>query len=440
MKLFNWGTSPLWSDGVADSTDWLKFTMDLSAYEGDTATIRFRFQAISSLPADGWYIDDVTIGPMDSVGTAGYGVTPGWNMISVPVNRPASAADSVYPGAAGRTYGYNGSYYRTDSLRHGVGYWSKFDSAGTFAVSGSPLARDTFKVAARWNMIGAISSPVDSSAIKAIPSGIVRSSYYAYDPDSGYVASQTLMPGKAYWVKSSQAGRLIATIFFPSAAAAQEAKAPAQDEIGRLVLTDARGRTARLPLLRDEPAGGSRELPPVPPLGAFDVRFASHEAAAVAGRSGPGEYPILLQSVQYPLRMEWHGAPRPGEEPTILVGVQVRPLAEGSSIVLDEFPGRLALRSGAASVAVPGEFALAQNYPNPFNPSTLIRYQLGADARVSLKIYNVLGEEVAVLRDGPESAGTRSVVWNASGVPSGVYYCTMEAGSFRKTTPMLLMR
>ena len=88
---------------------------------------------------------------------------------------------------------------------------------------------------------------------------------------------------------------------------------------------------------------------------------------------------------------------------------------------------------------------LAGNYPNPFNPSTTIRYELGQDALVTLKIYNTLGEEVATLVNEYQTAGAKSVVWNGrnqpgSQVASGIYLYRLTAGSVVKSERMLLMK
>jgi hypothetical protein len=71
--------------------------------------------------------------------------------------------------------------------------------------------------------------------------------------------------------------------------------------------------------------------------------------------------------------------------------------------------------------ALPRSFALEQNFPNPFNPSTNIRYSVAQAGHVSLKVYNVLGIEVTSLVNEQKDAGTFSVNWNASGLPSGMY-------------------
>ncbi len=89
---------------------------------------------------------------------------------------------------------------------------------------------------------------------------------------------------------------------------------------------------------------------------------------------------------------------------------------------------------------VPQHFHLYQNYPNPFNPSTEIRYQASEVSHVSLKVYDVLGREVATLVDGEVEAGHHRVQWNAEGLPSGVYFYRLEAGSFVRTKRMVFVR
>jgi hypothetical protein len=76
---------------------------------------------------------------------------------------------------------------------------------------------------------------------------------------------------------------------------------------------------------------------------------------------------------------------------------------------------------------VPIDFALQQNYPNPFNPTTSIRFQLPFDSKVDLRVFNVLGQTVAVLTDKTEQAGYKSVDWNAGNLASGIYFYRLDA-------------
>jgi hypothetical protein len=99
---------------------------------------------------------------------------------------------------------------------------------------------------------------------------------------------------------------------------------------------------------------------------------------------------------------------------------------------------------GATSVgdagAVPAEYALEQNYPNPFNPSTVLSYTLPVSGRVSLKVFNVLGEEVASLVNEEKAAGSHKVNFNGANLASGVYFYTLRAGEFTTTRKMLLTK
>ena len=89
---------------------------------------------------------------------------------------------------------------------------------------------------------------------------------------------------------------------------------------------------------------------------------------------------------------------------------------------------------------LPNEFALYQNYPNPFNPVTSIEYRVGSSEYVTLKVYDVLGNEVAVLVNEEKPAGTYEVKWNASNLSSGVYFYQLKAGNFTATKKLLLLK
>jgi hypothetical protein len=78
-------------------------------------------------------------------------------------------------------------------------------------------------------------------------------------------------------------------------------------------------------------------------------------------------------------------------------------------------------------IVIPDVFSLAQNYPNPFNPSTKITFSLAVDSKVSLKIFDVLGQEVASLVNQDLTQGVHTYNFNASGINSGVYFYKIEA-------------
>ena len=89
---------------------------------------------------------------------------------------------------------------------------------------------------------------------------------------------------------------------------------------------------------------------------------------------------------------------------------------------------------------IPYKFMLNQNYPNPFNPSTKISYSIPEQSYVNLKVYDVLGREVATLADGEHVQGNYKFEFDASNLTSGVYFYRIQAGSFIDTKKMILLR
>ena len=89
---------------------------------------------------------------------------------------------------------------------------------------------------------------------------------------------------------------------------------------------------------------------------------------------------------------------------------------------------------------IPSQYILAQNYPNPFNPTTQISYSIPSSENVSLKIYDVLGNEVATLVDAVQGTGNYSVSFDAAKHSSGIYFYTLNAGFFLETKKMILMK
>ncbi len=95
---------------------------------------------------------------------------------------------------------------------------------------------------------------------------------------------------------------------------------------------------------------------------------------------------------------------------------------------------------GSSAYINPGDFSLSQNYPNPFNPETKISYSIPVKGFVTLKVYDMLGKEVASLVNDVVNSGSHDVVFNASALPSGTYFYRLEAGNFINTKKMLLVK
>jgi hypothetical protein len=97
----------------------------------------------------------------------------------------------------------------------------------------------------------------------------------------------------------------------------------------------------------------------------------------------------------------------------------------------------------AVTPSAPGEpeaYVLKQNYPNPFNPGTTIEYDVYQAGIVTLKVFTLIGTEVATLVSGYEPTGRHLVEWVPNGVPSGVYFCALKSGGVTQTRRMVYVK
>jgi len=135
---------------------------------------------------------------------------------------------------------------------------------------------------------------------------------------------------------------------------------------------------------------------------------------------------------------------RPSHDLVYIYNTRSKPGQIAFDQVEPEFERIAVALSGIAS-GLPTEYALAQNYPNPFNPTTDINFSLPVDSKVSLEVYNVLGQRVTSLVDGQLPAGNHTVTWdgtNSDGgqVSSGVYFYRISAEQFSETKKMMLLK
>jgi hypothetical protein len=90
--------------------------------------------------------------------------------------------------------------------------------------------------------------------------------------------------------------------------------------------------------------------------------------------------------------------------------------------------------------SIASSFVLEQNFPNPFNPKTAISYKLSAISFISLKVFDLLGREISILVNEIQPSGKHTVKWNASGMPSGIYYYRLQVGQYSETKRCVLVR
>ncbi len=363
-----------------------------------------------------------------------FSFTNGWNLASLPLN-PANNARKIitFPTAVSEAFGYASSYYVADTLKIDRGYWIKFASAQSIGFEGTVRTRDTITVSDGWNLIGAGSSPVYRGSITPTGGTSVISNYFQYT--NGYLLTDTLAPSRGYWVKVSGNGALLASTGGSSKSSGPVVSAvESVKKLNTLTISDRQG--GKQELYFGDGESGSLDaqeyaLPPLPPGGIFDARFSTGSMVAIV-RPAHSAHPIQIQSNAYPVTIRWeirqHGVqsmsfldPRSGR-PVYTTGSP-----EGSFEITDPSQTVLAMDIDYEP-SIPRQFGLEQNYPNPFNPTTQIVFQLPVDARTTVKIFDLLGRNVATLSDHQlYAAGVHTLVFNGSNLSSGVYFYRLEA-------------
>jgi hypothetical protein len=368
----------------------------------------------------------------------------GWNLISNPVTNPVPG-DSVrqlYPTSVNAyAFEFAGGYVQRYRLANGKGYWEKFPAAVSNSITGTPRTRDSIAVNAGWNIIGSISNTVDTSTIVSVPPGIRASAWFAYA--GGYTQTTQIIPGKGYWVKANAIGKFVFANPL-TAPAKTSGGVSAADVLHSVTITDANGNSQTLYFGADannEVPLAMYDMPPAAPAGAFDARFESADGGTMAKTHAAKvddatEFVIDVQSTAYPLTVTWNvsggtAAYQLGDGNGGKAFATREMVGEGSIKVTNSGVSKLTIKL-IGNGQLPTEFALNQNYPNPFNPTTNIRYALPIDSKLTMEVYNVLGQRVRTLVNTDMVAGYHEVEWNGRGnegqqLASGVYFLQMAA-------------
>lgn len=126
--------------------------------------------------------------------------------------------------------------------------------------------------------------------------------------------------------------------------------------------------------------------------------------------------------------------------PPFCIYGMARPTPAGTRPDIGACENPIAVGVEEPQAGLPTTFGLSQNYPNPFNPSTTISYQLPTQSEVTLRVFDVLGREVATLLNGVEEPGYKEVHWNANGVASGVYFYRLQTGNSVDVKKLMLLK
>jgi hypothetical protein len=420
--------------------------------QGGAANAGLRRIQLTGVPSFSRWTAADTSNPLGT-STINVGLTAGWNMISNPMITANDSVRQVFP-TSSFPYAFAfvpaSGYQQRYRMDRGVGYWAKFPAPGTNPLGGTPRTSDSIAVAAGWNMIGSIGTSVDTSAISTVPPGIRSSQYFGYS--GGYSAAQTIVPGKGYWVKATAPGTLLLSA---GPAPSRRASANLLENFGTLTVADGEGASQTLYLGEDRDGTFPVEfydMPPAGPDGAFDVRFSSGRIVETyASRSGENSVHTLnLSGVSVPVTISWQLPAGSNRVFRINDGNTEKRMTSSGSLTLTN-PAVRRLTVSTIGSELPAEFSLGQNYPNPFNPSTSIRFGLPVESQVSVRVFNLLGQQVAEIAGGMLKAGYHEVTWEGRtnlgvSVCSGIYFCKLEAvavdggRSFSDIRKMMLLK
>lgn len=356
---------------------------------------------------------------------ASLNVNQGWNLISLPVNEYHYTVLQLFNDAISNAYYYDGGYITKDTLVPGRGFWLKFNSTKSYLLPGQPLTGISIPVKQGWNLIGSLSTTIPVYSVQSNPNGIILTPFYGYN--GGYFNSPNLEKGKGYWVKVSQDGYLILNSTYK-----QSFLSSNDQKLNSIEIIDAKGNRSKLYLGNLSYNG---ELPPVPPDEIFDIRFIDSKINSESETNI-----IRLQSVTFPIIIKLNSIENLDVELyDIVSNVKLGEINNQKDLRLDRINGDKILIKFSKKYS----FDLKQNYPNPFNPETEIQFSIPYKTMVTLKIYDILGQELATLVDEELERGSYTYKFDVGKIKklsSNILIYQMKSGDFIKSRKMIYLK
>ncbi len=367
-----------------------------------------------------------------------YELCPDWNLIGISVMPdPVPTIGEIFPGMTVYRM-VDGDYVAVppaDLLVAGEGLAVYPTASTTVEICGVPVTEFTVDLVRGWNLIGAPWMNADFATPHTIPADAVDATETRiYNCGVDYVPTNMLWHCRGHLVMALEE----ATLYVPG-------------DAGRKVVYTIKD-TKIEPAFTGKLVSKSGELTFGAASGAtveFDRgidRFAIPAHVGVGSVELGNGLDIDYRAVDNTIR--WDVVADAAFEANIQMSTDEWTISYDGVVVADGSvinvtPGTHKLV--ANRIAIPEAFALRQNTPNPFNATTVINYELPVNSEVNLEVYSLLGQKVTTLVSGEVEAGYRSVVWDGTDsegkvVPTGIYFYKLEAGSFKATAKMALMK
>jgi hypothetical protein len=358
-------------------------------------------------------------------------------MVSIPGKHPLNQnVNTWWPfrDLTADVFKYAGGYQSVSNVIPAAGYFLKQAGARTYNT-GDEWPANGIQVTKHypipgiqgWNLFGGYELAVATSAITTVPPGLQTGTVYKYS--GGYYPAFVLEPGYGYWIKLTGTGYIILS--------EQIAEKNAIEEYfpvdwGRIIFSDASGISYTLYATSGLTDLSLYELPPAPMNGMFDIRFSSGRIAEDLTSSMKT---IDMSGITYPITVRVEGMDiRLMDESGELFNTNLK---DGEELTVSDAAIQKLSVSGEL---LPVVYALEQNYPNPFNPNTTIKYSISKDGLVKLTVYNLLGEEVALLVNAQQKAGVHEINFEAAGLASGVYIYRLVSENFTASKKLMLIK
>tara|TARA_Y100000588_G_scaffold393231_2_gene508369 strand:+ start:204220 stop:208062 length:3843 start_codon:yes stop_codon:yes gene_type:complete len=367
-------------------------------------------------------------------------VFSGWNIVGLPMEVQDMGVESVYPDAVeGTLYSFDATYFLTDNLNYGNGYWLYFNDQNFQTVTGTSLETLSIEISEGWNLISGISEATSVSSISDPSEIIIAGTIYGFN--GTYVNAIVLEPGEGYWINANssgeitiESGRINEKIISPVASIIKgnklkiflsENKEVFQELIFGTRISDRETQ--------------SFSLPPTPPLyydksieNFLDVRFFNDSKHC----EEIGEFTILSNTEFVDVKYEMSE-----DETWVLID-------ESGDEILLKRTGNIEIKGGESPYRLekltndyyPNELFLHPAYPNPFNPVTTISFELPSERKVFLVIYDVRGNEIKEMVRGNLKKGIHKIAWDAAGVSAGIYLAHLSTEDFFMTNKLILLK